>query len=121
MDSYGITNKGPIKIQKLSTKPAHTGSDDKGRMIYCEDTSKIYCGDATDWQLMGIIEQSHINYASVSHTITDPADAPADADALRDDLVANTIPSAETALDTLATKINSIIDALEANGITATS
>lgn len=31
-------------------------------------------------------------------TITDPADAPASADALREDLVSNTIPSIETIL-----------------------
>jgi hypothetical protein len=66
-------------------------------------------------------QASHIADASTSHAITDPADAPADADALRDDLVANTIPDIETALDALGTKINSILTALEGVGITATS
>ena len=66
-------------------------------------------------------QASHIADASTSHSITDPADAPADADALRDDLVANAIPDIESALDALGTKINSILDALEGVGITATS
>jgi len=52
--------------------------------------------------------------ASVAHAITDPADAPANADALRDDLVANAIPDIEAALDALGTKVNEIIDKLQA-------
>lgn len=50
--------------------------------------------------------------ASTTHTITDPGDAPADADALRDDLVANTIPSIETALNALGTEFNTKFNAL---------
>ena len=54
-------------------------------------------------------QQAHIADASTSHDITDPADTPADADALRDDLVANAIPEIESALDALGTKLNSVI------------
>ena len=39
--------------------------------------------------------------AAIGVAITDPADTPADADALRDDLEANTIPSIETELSNL--------------------
>jgi len=39
--------------------------------------------------------------AAVGIDVTDPGDAPADADALRDDLVDNTIPSIETELSNL--------------------
>ena len=39
--------------------------------------------------------------AAIGIVVTDPADTPADADALRDDLVANTIPSIETELTNL--------------------
>ena len=39
--------------------------------------------------------------AAIGIAVTDPADTPADADALRDDLVANTIPSIETELTNL--------------------
>lgn len=39
-------------------------------------------------------------------TITNPADTPADADALRDDLVANTIPDILTAIETVRDEVN---------------
>ena len=50
--------------------------------------------------------------ASTSHSITDPGDAPADADALRDDLVANAIPDIESALNALGTEFNTKFNAL---------
>jgi len=66
-------------------------------------------------------KQAHEADASTSHTITDPADSPASADALRDDLVANTIPSIESALNSLGTKINNILAKLEAAEVVASS
>lgn len=42
-------------------------------------------------------------------TIADPADSPASVDALRDDLVANTIPNIRTALAALRTQITNLI------------
>jgi hypothetical protein len=72
-------------------------------------------------KLISHTEDSHIADASTSHTITDPGDAPADADALRDDLVANTIPDIESKLNSLGTTVNSILTALENANIVATS
>ena len=46
--------------------------------------------------------------AAVDVEITDPADTPADADALRDDLVANAIPEIEASLTTLANAVASL-------------
>ena len=46
--------------------------------------------------------------AAVDVAITDPADAPADADALRDDLVANAIPEIEASLTTIANAVASL-------------
>ncbi len=66
-------------------------------------------------------QQTHEADASTSHAITDPADAPASADALRDDLVANTIPSIEAALNALGTKTNNILSKLESAEILAGS
>lgn len=65
--------------------------------------------------------QAHIADASTSHAITDPADSPADADALREDLVTNVIPSIESALNALGTKMNSILAVLEAHKLNASS
>jgi len=70
---------------------------------------------------LALKQQAHETDANTSHSITDPADAPADADALRDDLVANTIPDIESALDALGTKINNILAKLEAAEIFATT
>ena len=42
-------------------------------------------------------------------------DAPADADELRDDLVTNTIPSIEAAINANGAKINEILDLLLAS------
>lgn len=57
--------------------------------------------------------QTHEVDASEIHSITAPADTPASVDALRDDLVDNTIPSIEAALNNLGIKINNIIAKLE--------
>jgi|GEM_PF-3158145 len=68
----------------------------------------------SDAQTIALKRQAAITDATASHTITDPADAPADADALRDDLVTNVIPSAESKLNALGGKINAILAALRA-------
>jgi hypothetical protein len=75
-------------------------------------------GDAVDDS-----EQSAITLTAV----TDPADTPASADALRDDLVANTIPDLktrdtelETAIETLAGEVNDLLFELRSGGILST-
>jgi hypothetical protein len=52
--------------------------------------------------------------------ITDPADTPADADALREDLVTNVIPTIEANFTDLQAKVNAILAALRAANIIAT-
>lgn len=78
--------------------------------------------------------QSAITLTGVTTTITDPGDTPVDADALRDDLEANTIPSIESALDelvvqdgeleasieTLAGEFNDLLAKLRTAGILTT-
>lgn len=51
--------------------------------------------------------------------ITNPADAPATADILRDDLVANTIPTIKNAIATLAAKYNSLLTKLKTADVVA--
>lgn len=76
---------------------------------------------ATDTIAFAVKQQAHETDASTSHAITDPADSPASADALRDDLVTNTIPAIESALNALGTKINAILSKLESADILASS
>lgn len=52
-----------------------------------------------------------------SGAITDPADAPADADALRDDLVANALSEIGANFSALDTKINNILAKLRTHGL----
>lgn len=52
-----------------------------------------------------------------SGAITDPVDAPADADALRDDLVANAIAEIGANFTALDTKINNILAKLRTHGL----
>lgn len=79
--------------------------------------SAIVTGSAKE--LTALTPAAKITDASTSHAITDPADTPADVDTLRDDLVANTIPDINSALDALGTKMNLIIDAIEAGKISS--
>lgn len=48
------------------------------------------------------------NAESAAYTVTDPGDTPADADALRDDLVANTLPDLFTDLNALRTAVENL-------------
>jgi hypothetical protein len=66
-------------------------------------------------------QQDHIIDAEVAHAVTNPGDSPVSADALRDDLVANTLPSINTALNNIGTKLNSILVALETATLLKTS
>jgi len=52
---------------------------------------------------------------AITVSITDPSDSPADADALRDDLVATTIPSIEAALQTVADAIKELATMINKN------
>ena len=91
--------------------------------IHAVTVLQIQESDAGRFSVFGVtpaLQQATVTDASTAHAITDPADTPVTADSLRDDLVANTIPSIESALNALGTKINSILASLEAFGFHAT-
>lgn len=67
-----------------------------------------------------ITDQQAAEANITSGAITDPGDAPADADALRDDLVANAIAEIGANLTALDTKINNLLAKLRTHGIIAT-
>lgn len=109
--------------------------DDSVPEIIAEATSLVYLSDGTialagplnhDGATVGFFgatpaaQVAVLTDASTAHNITDPTDSPASADALRDNLVATTIPSIEAALDALGTKINSLIDFAQAHGLMGT-
>ena len=58
--------------------------------------------------------------ASVTDTLVampNPADTPASADALRDDLVANTLPPLRNNIATLTARLQSITEVMRTNGM----
>ena len=91
---------------------------------------RIELSDGTSWLVIPV-EAAHENPVTDNGggtgggdtiaVITDPADTPASADALRDDLVANSLPEIRDAISTLADKMNSILTKLEATDVMADS
>ena len=112
-----VTNDGDGTIT-LTVPLVSTGgieSDANGLKAKLNTTGGI----DSDADGLTLKQQTNVSNASTSHSVTDPADTPATADALRDDLVANAIPDIESSLDALGTKINSILSLLLASEIMA--
>lgn len=65
-----------------------------------------------------IAQQAAITDLS-STNLPNPTDTPVDADALRDDLVTNTLTSIQTQTTALETKVNAILTALRSAGVIA--
>lgn len=63
----------------------------------------------------GLTDDTDGTASSVLTAIPDPANTPASADALRDDLVANTLPTLRNAIASLAAKVNAILAAATTN------
>lgn len=54
MDNYGTDFKGTVKIESVATLPAFvSAAADERRLIYCEDTEKVYRGSSTAWVDVG--------------------------------------------------------------------
>jgi len=71
-------------------------------------------GSATDTLALSLVtaRTAPSNGTAGNHAnIPDPADSPASADALRDDLVANTLPAIQDSIKTLAAQLLEITDA----------
>jgi hypothetical protein len=58
-------------------------------------------------------QQTSMDDAETSHSIPDPGDSPASADALRDDLASSVLPAIVSALNGLGVAVNQIISRLE--------
>lgn len=87
----------------------------------------LYHSTGSAWRLHGyqastvtaLTDSISGSVASTLAAIPDPADTPASADALRDDLVANTLPKIRNALSSIASTVNSIRTQLRASGLMA--
>lgn len=106
-------------------------SADSGALFLTTDTTprKLYEAQAGAWVLLGVLLNAQADavtdytdnvggaVASVLAAIPDPADTPATADALRDDLVANVLPKIRDALSSLAAKENATRAELRQAGV----
>lgn len=86
----------------------------------------LYASDGTTWQRLvkfaaiavtALTDSSGGTANNTIQALTNPADAPATADALRDDLVANLIPELRNNFADLAAKVNEIRTALVNHGL----
>ena len=96
-----------------------TVTDDGDGTITLTVPLKASFGITSDANGLSLNQQANVVDASVVHAITDPADTPATADVLRDDLVTNAIPDIEAALNALGTKVNAILALLLASEMMA--
>lgn len=112
-----VTNDGDGTVTLQVVLKADSGLTSDANGIYPK--LKTGFGIAVDADGLQLKQDTNIVDASESHTITDPGDAPADADALRDDLVLNAIPDIEAALNALGVKVNAILDLLLATELMA--
>lgn len=112
-----VTDDGDGTVTLNVTLKADSGLTFDANGIYAK--LKTGFGIAVDSDGLQLNQQVNIVDASESHTITDPADAPATADALRDDLVLNAIPDVEAALNALGVKVNAILALLLASEMMA--
>ena len=96
-----------------------TVTDDGDGTITLTVPLKASFGITSDANGLSLNQQANVVDASAVHTITDPADTPATADVLRDDLVLNAIPDIEAALNALGTKVNAILALLLASEMMA--
>ncbi len=119
MNTYNYEAKGHITGQLIATKPVHAGVNDEAKIIYDQSTDIMYSGNESAWVRISKLLQDHIDSFSTGNSITDPSDTPPSGDELREDLVANTIPSLESILNAMGVTINYILSALEENGILA--
>lgn len=120
-DEQTLTNKvlqSPVISNATASRLAAYDSDKQLTSTNLESwvldgTGTVVTGESGGKVSIDLNQQNHEADASASHSITDPADAPANADALRDDLVANALPEITAALDALGAKINAILLKLE--------
>ena len=129
LESTTTENQIAARIQVIWTEATHA-TRKAALILTAYDTAEregLRIGANGSAPLIGLLgatpaaRMAHIVDAVTTHAITDPADSPADADALREDLVTNVIPDIESKLNALATIINTLITVPETFGLAATS
>jgi hypothetical protein len=116
-------------VRTLSLFGKNINKDSKGALEVANATATV-TGAVLKSAARADSSQNAITLTGVTTSVTDPGDSPANVDALRDDLVANTIPDIEgdmanlatrdteleTAVETLATEFNDLLAKLRTSG-----
>lgn len=114
-DLHGRTIKN-VGVATDATDAARLGqvTDAVDRITVIGVTGSIRAGvgisitEETGYTAVALKQQGLVIDVSESVSLPDPSDAPATADALRDDLVTTVIPAVEAAVNTLAVAVNVI-------------
>lgn len=103
--------------------------NDRGLQAFNDATAGwvLYFSDGSNWKIIGKQVAATTAFTdSVGGTVNDtlsaipdPADTPASADALRDDLVTNTLPKIRNAISSLAAKWNTFRTNARTSGVLA--
>lgn len=104
-----------LDISQFPTENAPSG----GEKVLAYDGSDHVLIELGEVWLAGFTQQTAVTAAEENHTIAMPAAAPVDAEALRDDLVANTLDDIVSSLDDLGVAVNAIRSRLETLGLFA--
>ena len=120
-DNFALIFESPIPIKEYansgSLPPA--GNFDRCFAVVNDGVAGwvLMLSDGSAWKIIGRQAAANANLTDSSGgssggntiaAIPNPADSPASADALRDDLVTNTIPALKNAIATLAAKLNAL-------------
>lgn len=65
MDDYGRNFIGPLDVDSVSTIPAWGASDER-RLVYTEDTHKLYIGKDSAWSELSTTDHTHTHPVSIS-------------------------------------------------------
>jgi hypothetical protein len=98
--------------ERRFAQQARIGTDTFGTGLEISGDGLLVISAATTTTLGGVLEAAARTDSSESAitltAVTMPADTPVDADALRDDLVANALPNLETRTDELETSVETL-------------
>lgn len=107
------TQRGKLVVSEIDVASANLAVDSTGVGFF--STTPV----AQESDIVALTDSSGGSANNTIQALTDPADTPATADALRDDLVANLIPELRNNYADLAAKYNALRDLLRAYGLMA--
>jgi hypothetical protein len=108
----------------IAVVQANDDTDYVDKMVVVSESPDAIAYKKLAWQTGEVTELTDSTAGTANDTleaIPDPADTPASADALRDDIVANVLPALRNDLADLAAKVNEILTAMKSAGSMASS